>query len=520
MGKKIITATFLKFLKKTLIFLGISVVVLILIGLSVKGDSGNPLYYQKELDSKLGGPFESSGSNSRYALTKSIIDSGSLLLNTELAKFASPDLVAYQGKYATLFTPGVSFAATPFYYLGKILGLPQLVTFLSTGIYSALNILLIYIISRQLKATKVFSLIAGLVFAFATTALPYSNTLTQHHLSALLILASILNALGKRNILNNLVLGILFGVGALVDMPNVFMMAPIGLYAFVKHFSVTNENNSIRLKVNPFFIAIIIGLIPLAVLFAWYNYKTVGSYTKLAQSIGRTDFFASKAIKEINIKQGGKPGDPSPPLLPFDTRSQLNGVYILLISNERGIFYYNPIIIFGILGLILAYRSKVNNDLVVLVSATVLVNVLIYSMFGDPWGGWSFGPRYMIPTLALLSTGIGYALTRWGKNSFFAGLFILALVYSVGINALGSATTNLLPPKVESQHFADPIPYTYKYNFDLAEKNKSGILLYNLYLKEFINVKTFIYFYATAILTTIISFFGAGLVFKGRKING
>lgn len=519
MGKKFIIANFLKLLKKTLIFLGISVTVLTLISLSIKGNTSKPLYFQNELDSKLEGPFESSGSNSRYALTKSIIDYKSLFLNTQLAKFSSPDLVVFNGKYITLFTPGVSFAAVPFYYIGKLIGLPQLITFLSGSVYAVINIFLIYLISRKVGSSKIYSMISGLVFAFATSALAYSNTLTQHHLSTLLVLAGVLNALGKRNLVNNTVFGLLVGLGALVDIPNVFMMTPAGIYVLSRHFSVNEESKKLKLKINLALIAVLIGLIPLAGLFAWYNKITTGSPTTLAQSIGRTDFFATADIKEVNKQQIAKAGEFQP-VIPFSTRIQLNGFYILLISNERGIFYYNPIVIFGILGLILAYRNRINNDLVVLLSTTVLVNVLIYSMFGDPWGGWSFGPRYLIPATALLCTGIGFSLTKLGRNPLFAAAFIAVLIYSVGVNVLGSTTTNLVPPRVEAENLAKPIPYTYQYNYQLAEENKSGILIYNLFLKNLINVKTYIYFYSTLIVTFVISLYVAGLVFKERKDNG
>lgn len=508
-----------QYLAKILGILGIFLVVLILLGMSVKGELGKPLHFQKELDAKLGGPFESSGSNSRYALTKSIVESDSFFFNEELAKFASPDLVAFQGKYTTLFTPGVSFLAIPFYYLGKEFGFSQLVTFFANDIYAALNIYLIYLISRQFKAGKIYSLISGLIFAFATSALAYSNTLTQHHLSVLLILAALLTALAKRNFVNNFLLGVLIGAGVLVDIPNAFMIAPIGIYAFSKHFSVFSEGGKTRLKINPFFAAIIIGLIPLASLFAWYNYQTLGSYTKLAQSIGRTDYFATEDIKEINRKQVVDPKS-SPPLLPFITRAQLNGFFILLFSNERGIFYYNPVVIFGMIGLILAFKNRNNADLVVLIFSVVLVNILLYSMFGDPWGGWSFGPRYLIPATALLCTGIGFSLAKLGRKPLFAAAFIGVLIYSVGVNVLGSTTTNLVPPRVEAENLAKPIPYTYQYNYQLAEANESGILVYNLMLKNLINVKTYIYFYSTAILVLIISLFGAGLIFKERKTNG
>ncbi len=490
-----------------------------LFSLSIKGEPGNPLYFQTELDTKMSGPFESSGTGSRYALTKSIVESNSFFFNEELAKFASPDLIVYQGKYSTLFTPGVSFIAVPFYYLGQIFGLPQLITFLSTTLFAVLNVLLIFLISKKLKANNIHSLIAGLVFAFGTNALGYSSTMTQHHLSLLLILLTILNVVSKRTFVNNLILGGLIGTGILVDIPNAFMMAPAAIYAFFQHFQINDSNGKKRLNINPFFIAIIIGLIPLFALFGYYNYSTTGSYTTLAQSIGRTDFFATEEIKEINRQSSVNVSKEKPPLIPFATRMQLNGAYILLVSNERGIFFYNPILLLGLLGLFLAYKNKVHNGLVILIFATILVNILMYSMFGDPWGGWSFGPRYLIPSIGLLSIGLGYLLTKVGKNPFIIILFIVLTLYSIGINVLGSVTTNLLPPKVEAENLAVPVPYTFMYNNDLAEKNISGILVYNMFLRDFINVKSYIYIYTLLISVVIFSLLAIGNSLKDKGEN-
>ena len=511
--------TFLKFLNKSIALLCAFVILLTLLSFNIKGDIGNPLYYQTESDTKLGGPFESSGSTSRYALTKSIVEDGSLFLNNELARFASPDVVGINGKYATLFTPGVSFAAVPFYYLGNLIGLPQLLAFSSTTIFAVLNIFLVYLVSRKFYVSRALSIVSGLIFGFATSALAYTNTMTQHHLSVFLILLAIINAAGKRNFINNLTFGLIVGAGVLVDIPNLFMMTPMGFYIFSKNFSVEKIAEKLKLKIKLSIIALLIGILPMIGLFAWYNHETVGSYTKLAQSVGRTDIFATDEIQEINKQSTAKSSSTSPSLVPFETRAQLNGLYILLISDERGIFYYNPIVIFGILGLILAVKNKVKENLAVVIISVVMVNILLYSMFGDPWGGWSFGPRYLIPSIALLCTGIGFALTRTLRNPIIMILFTLTLIYSTLVSVLGSATTNLIPPKVEAVNLAVTVPWNYQYNIQLAEAQKSGLLIYNLLLKNIINVQTYIYIYAGIISALILSLYFLSVIFTKREVK-
>src|SRR3990167_3078930 len=79
-----------------------------LLGMSVKGDIGNPIYFQTEKDRVVGGPFESTNSTSRYALVEAIVENGTVLFNHEQAQFSAPDLVSFDEKLFTIFTPGVS----------------------------------------------------------------------------------------------------------------------------------------------------------------------------------------------------------------------------------------------------------------------------------------------------------------------------------------------------------------------------------------------------------------------------
>jgi hypothetical protein len=152
-----------------------------------------------------------------------------------------------------------------------------------------------------------------------------------------------------------------------------------------------------------------------------------------------------------------------------------------------------------------------------------MVNTVLYSMFGDPWGGWSFGPRYLIPSIALLSTGIGYALSRSLRNPFSILFFTILLIYSTVVSVLGSTTTNLIPPKVEALNLAVTVPYTYFYNIQLAETGNSGLLLYNLAIKNYFNVLNYVYIYSAVIILLILSLYSSAILFtkypKSEKLK-
>lgn len=472
----------------------VAAVLIFLFALVIKGDKGDPIAFQSLHDARVEGPFELTNSNSRYALTESIVMRGSFLFDDTQARFAAPDLVQHNGKFFSIFTPGISFIGVPFYLIGEYLGLPQLFTYFSTHLFALLNVFLIAFLTMKLGGKIYHGIMGGLIFLFGTNALSYALTFTQHHVSTSLVLLGILNALGKRTLFNNILFGAIFGIGILIDIPNTFLLLPVALYVLYKNFVVEKLIEKIKIGIKIGIIGLVIGLIPFLTLYGWYNYKTSGSYAKIAQFIGRSDYptpIKKAEVKDIKVEKN----NPQPKLLstPFDTRLQFNGLYILLLSNERGIFYYSPILLIGVLGLFIAARNKKYKDAGILVVSVVGMNIVLYSMFGDPWGGWAFGSRYLIPSNALLSAGIGIAVWRFVRNPIFIFAFFILLFYSVGIAFTGALTTNAIPSKGEAQNLITPIPYTYEYNFGFIDKNQSSSLIYNIFFKNLISLRAFLY---------------------------
>lgn len=473
----------------------------IFLAFSVRGNIGDPIYYQKEHDSRVGGPFESTNSTARYGLIEAIVLNHTFFYTPEQAQFASPDVSVYRGNYFSLFTPGVSFIGIPFYALGQIIGLPQLTTYMSVFLAALLNTYLVYRLAKKLGGNTWASLFASLSFLFATNALSYAGTLTQHHMSTAVILIGLLCAVGKKNIWNTIGFGAAFGIGALLDIPNALLMIPIGLYMLCSYIQIKALQNKIKVSINAALMGLLIGVIPFVMLFGFYNYETSGSVTLLAQSIGRPQGLDTAPDLKSIKKPAVKPVAPSSSFkLPFDTRLQMGGFYTLLLSDERAWLFYSPIVFLGVLGLILAFKKENSRVPAVLVTSVVLLNIALYSMFGDPWGGWSFGPRYLIPSAALLSAGIGIALTRYNKNYFIIPLVLLVFAYSTVISSVGALTTNAIPPKVEALNLNVPIPYTYEYNFQMLDRNQLSALIYNLYLSGSVTASMYTFVYSAVII--------------------
>jgi len=504
---------------KKVIYIVVLILVTAMLALVFRGNRGNPIAYQAGYDTRVGGPFESSNSSARYALTESIAEEGTFELNLTRAKFASPDVVEKDGKFFSIFTPGVSFIAVPFYLAGKMFSLPQLGAYLSILLFAIVNFYLVTLLSKKLGAGYWSSLVAGLTFTFATNALAYSQTLTQHHMSVTVLVAGILIASRKAGWLNNLLFGILAGVALLLDVPALILMIPVGIWILAKNFSLTKVKEVKKMSIRLSVLFLLLGFIPLVMLFGYYNKQTTGSYTTLAQSVGRSDAFKIQADndKEIAETDQGETLGRGGIELPFDTREQIKGFYTLLISNERAWIYYSPVILLGIAGLFLVYKKGKNSSLAAVVLIVIILNIVLYSMFGDPWGGWAFGPRYLIPSAALLSAATPIVFYLFKRRYIMYSAFLALFAFSVYTSALGAMTTNAIPPKVEAVNLPDPIPYTSEYNSQIIGKNQASSLVYNLYLSPYLNAQSYLILYSSGVFVLGLIIATLAIVKKGEN---
>jgi hypothetical protein len=478
-----------------------SIVILafLLLCFFVKGASGNPIYYQTEHDKGITGPFEGPNSTSRYALTEAFAENNTVLLTREQAIFSLPDVVYYQDKYFTVFMPGISFIGVPFYLLGKNFGLQQLFAYFSVTIFAFLNMFLVARIAYKLGANLYASLLAGFLFLFATNQLSYALFYTQHATSVAFLLCSILIALNKPSVIRNILFGVLAGMSLLLDVPNLILLLPTAVALLISHIHVQKEHAGTKFSFNTKLFAALIGIIPFIVFMAWYNFQTAGSYTKLAQSLGQ--------VEHIDQEVGTVPPDQktatSDDILPFTPKNQLLGTAVLLFGDERSISFYNPVVLLGVLGIIYLYKKRQKIVAANILAGTVLLNIVLYSMFGDPWGGWSFGARYLIPASAVLCIGIALAIQAYKKKLWFVVLFGITAFYSIFINTVGALTTSLVPTKTDALNETPHLLYNYLYNIQFVNQNKLSSLIYNLL---FSNVPSWIFVGVVAaiiMLTTV-----------------
>ena len=84
----------------------------------------------------------------------------------------------------------------------------------------------------------------------------------------------------------------------------------------------------------------------------------------------------------------------------------------LLFVGDRGLLVVTPIVVAAAAGLWLLYRRRLRAE-ALLCAAVFAAFVIGECGYGDPYGGTSAGPRYLIPALPFLMVGLAPAFTRW-----------------------------------------------------------------------------------------------------------
>lgn len=498
---------------KNLIF-SVSVILLavVVMAMSVRGNLGNPKAEDLSFPQwKEGGPLELSPERGRFALTYSVAEDHSLQFSLPLARFVVPDLaVSPSGQYVSLFAPGVSFLVLPGYFLGKALGASQIGAYAVISLIALFNGWLIYLIVLRFSTNRWAAALGGLVFLFATPAFAYAVNLYQHHVSVFFLLAGIYILARWNNWVSLITVWTLCGLSIVIDNPNFFLMFPLVIFVLGRIMVLKRSKLGLSVNINPWYFPTVFALaIPLFFL-VWFNQASHGDPFKLSGTLpsvaaigqdGRP--MRSQTAELLGIQDHGESVEKSAVTF-FKTRNLLQGFYIHLLSPDRGIIYFTPVILLGIWGLRIVWRRY--SELGRLFVSIILVNLLLYSMWGDPWGGWAFGSRYLIPTYALLAVGLGVLLDNWRRSWSFIILFLFFFIYSAGVNTLGALTTSANPPQAEvlslEKVSGHEEKYTYARNWQYLNEKGSKSFVYQTIGKNHISAKKYYYLILAGVLAT------------------
>ncbi|GBE20951.1 MAG TPA: hypothetical protein ENH00_14040 [Actinobacteria bacterium] len=358
---------------------------------------------------------------SRYAMTAALWEEHTVVLN-DYTQVLGIDRSVYAGHTYSDKAPGQPLLAVPFYAIyrtvggqpGNVLQIDEnlglwWLTLWSAMIPGAALAALMY--RSALRTAPKAAIRATLGMALGTILLPFSALLFGHVLAALLGFAGFLVVSKEPSRVRLVAGGALLGAAVTVEYTMVIVAFVLAAYLVWRAWK----------RVAWY----VVGGAPFALGLAMYNWSVFGNPLVLSYQLSAFSEVTDSARRIT------------------DVFSSLQPVRLLQVFfAPRGFLVATPLVIVGLVGVVMMVRRR---DLRAegLVTAGVLLGFLLLPMmWGNPWGGDSPGPRYMLPALPFLALPAALAWRRLPLVSTVAAV--------VGVVTMGLATFTdpLLPREI------------------------------------------------------------------------
>jgi hypothetical protein len=342
--------------------------------------------------------------NATFALTRALVEQRQLHIDGYAANTA--DVSFHEGRTYSNKAPGLAFAAAvPYALFYAIHGAPRdaielnvalyLCTVAVCGISGALIGVLIAGVARRRGAPSGIALLVGL----GTPLFAYSTMLFAPVPAALLVLLSWFLLEQKKPTLA----GAAIGAATFVN----YLCAPLTLVFLV---------DGVRRQGRRFPMRYVLGGLPFAIALAAYQLAAFGSPFRTAIATMNPAFIDRSAWLGVFA-------------LP-----KLDALWGITFSPFRGLFYIAPVLLVAVAGLV---RRRAWTIL-----AAVALTLVINASFNGWHGGYSVGPRYLLPVVPLLALGL---IEMHGRARLLTGvLAAVSLLFNFAVTAVDPQPPDLL----------------------------------------------------------------------------
>jgi hypothetical protein len=346
-------------------------------------------------------------SASRLILTYALVDRGTLVLDG--LEQQTGDIARFRGHYYCDKLPGFSLLATvPYSVVRLAFDLPPhplhrpamahwpadyWVTLGTSGIATALAAVLLARIARRLGCPPRGAALLALAYGLATPAYVYATLAYGHQVAALAVLGSLWllwEDPRPRAPARLAASGFLAAFAAAVELQLAPVSAILGLYLLLQCTTgIRRFDGLVWFALG--------GLVPTAALLV-YNVLAFGSPWETGYFHHATPIFAQVHSRDHPL--GLRPPDPAL-LVP------------LLLSRHRGLLFYAPILALAGPGWIRLCRRGHRG--LAAVTLAIAAAVLLVNLSYPEWtGGWSTGPRLLVPLLPFALIAVAGALAGDG----------------------------------------------------------------------------------------------------------
>lgn len=381
--------------------------------------------------------------NSRFDLVRAIVEKGTLAID---------DYAANTGDYATMNghiysdkAPGLSFAAVPIYsVVNRLMHIPAIdeliqrlasnpaftdtlnpegsgllrdkvqaalgltvVTFFLVMLPSALLGLLLYAFLGHLGFSRPVRVATPLIYGLATIAFPYSGAFYAHQFTAVLLFGAFYLAFLMRH--RRLgsgakpIVGFLLAYSVISEYPTALIAGAIAIYTLI---AVPDRRWILG--------AVLAGLPPLLML-GLYNTAIFGTPFKLGYEYS-TLWAETHKVGFLSLS------------LPT-----LEALWGITFSSYRGLYFLSPVLLLTWPGLLSFWKVREWRAEFILCGWAV-VSFMLFNASSVMWpGGYSIGPRYLVPMLPFAAVALAFGLERAFRRRWSQVLVLILTLWSFGL---------------------------------------------------------------------------------------
>lgn len=115
----------------------------------------------------------------------------------------------------------------------------------------------------------------------------------------------------------------------------------------------------------------------------------------------------------------------------------LSGLFGLIFSRAKSLFLYSPLILCACAAWPALFRR--HRPAALLTALWLIIAILLHAQWHSWYGGWSWGPRLIVPALLVFHVGVAEFISRLKGRTFPAALFIVLLLVASGVQLLGTS---------------------------------------------------------------------------------
>lgn len=375
---------------------------------------------------------------SRYDLVRALVEDGTTRIDAYHDN--TGDKAFYQGHYYSDKAPGASILGIPVYagllLTARLAGQADpdqdtAIQALAFGVGAIPTVLLVLLLVRFLRPTvgEPWALAIGLAYGLGSIAFPFATMLFGHAASACFLFAAFYVLWRARTLGRSrrwpLLAGLLAGLAALVDLTMLLGVAVLLAYALIDEGAAPMRLRGLNWRASA--LMVLGGLVPAAILLA-YNWASFGG----PFSLGYTNLPAGAFAEGMGQ---GLFGATIPSL---DVAGEL-------LVGPRGLLRLAPWFVAAPLGLLAARRRDVRAE--VMVCGAIVIAFFVFNAgYFLPFGGWTPGPRFLVPALPFAAVLVALAPARLRPP-----IGILAAV-SVGLVFVATATMPNAPEAIDDPY--------------------------------------------------------------------